>query len=139
MDKFTRYCAISVTVCMLILAACVSGLWYTTINNSKELAAGEVISAEYQANSPDDHSLPQTSHYNTDYIDSWCGEPAGQIRMIGGWYHDENIIETEDGNLWELNTESIHEWELLLIWFDDMGTPEIEDDQIIKVWSEVYD
>lgn len=142
MDKFTNYCAINIAVCVLLLAACVSGLWYTTSNNSKENrepAAGEVISPTYQVNSPDDHALPQSSNFNTDYLDSWCGEPIGQIRMIGGWYHDENIIETEDGNLWELNTESINEWELLLIWFDDMGTPEIEDDEIIKVWSEVYD
>lgn len=119
-----------------------------TANNSKENeepADGEVISAEYQANTPDDHALPQTSVpsstscFNTDYLDMWCGEPVGQIRMIGGWYNSPDTIETEDGNLWELNTEDINEWELLLVWFDDMGTPDIQDDQIIKVWSEVYD
>ena len=59
--------------------------------------------------------------------------------MIGGWYHAENTIETEDGHLWNLNTEDINEYEFLLVWFDTMNTPEIEDDQIVKVWTELYD
>lgn len=97
-----------------------------TANNSKteEVCGGAVESA---------------SKYDVSYLEAWCGEPVGTVRMIAGWYADKDTIETEDGNLWALNTESINEWELLLIWFDDMGTPQVEDDQIIKVWSEVYD
>ena len=84
--------------------------------------------------------VESASKYDISALEAWCGEPRGTCRMIGGWYYDYNTIETEDGHLWELNTESINEWELLLIWFDDMGTPDnVEDDQIVKVWSEVYD
>lgn len=138
MVKRVNFCI----ACLIFLALVGLVMGKANANNSKENeepAAGKVISSTDLAMSPDDHALPQTSHYNTTSLDSWCGEPVGQVRMIGGWYHDKDTIETEDGNLWELNTEDINEYELLLIWFDDMGTPEIEDDQIIKVWSEVYD
>ena len=79
------------------------------------------------------------SHYDISALESWCGEPTGVCRMIGGWYYDPGTVQTEDGHLWELNTEDINENELLLIWFDTMDTPEIKDDQIVKVWSEIYD
>lgn len=123
MDKFFKC---GVCICIAILLASICGLWYTTINNSKdeELAATSVESP---------------SKYDTSALEAWCGEPKGTVRMIGGWYADKTHIETEDGNLWEMNTESINEFELLLIWFDDMNTPETEDDEIIKIWSEVYD
>lgn len=126
-------CTILFTVGIYVAAA--------SSNNkeNEEPAAGEVISSTDLAMSPDEHEPPHTSRFDTTALDSWCGEPNGTIRMIGGWYYAPDTIETEDGNLWELNTEDINEYELLLIWFDDMGTPEIEDDQIIKVWSEVYD
>lgn len=131
---------IAAVLCIILLTA---GIYAAaTPNHSKENAepaAGEVISSTDLAMSPDEYEPPHTSRFDTTALDSWRGEPAGQIRMISGWYFAPDTIETEDGNLWELNTEDINEYELLLIWFDDMGTPEIEDDQIIKVWSEVYD
>lgn len=97
-------------------------------NNSKEVK--EIAAAVIES---------PLHYYDTSALDSWCGEPCGGIRMIAGWYVQPDTIETEDGNWWSLNTESINPDECLLIWFDDKGTPEITDDEIIKVWSEVYD
>lgn len=94
-------------------------------NNSEDRACGE--------------PLETSSKYDITALEAWCGEPQGACRMIGGWYHDANTIETEDGALWDVNTDSINEYEFLLVWFDTMGTEETEDDQIIKIWSEVYD
>lgn len=107
------------------------------------LCLGVVASNNNPNNSKDEElaatSVESPSKYDTSALEAWCGEPKGTVRMIGGWYADKTHIETEDGNLWEMNTESINEFELLLIWFDDMNTPETEDDEIIKIWSEVYD
>lgn len=110
-------------------------------NNSKESEESAdvvVIRASWQGEMPDEQAPPQVPHFDTTYLSYWCGESTGIIRMIGGWYHTENTIETEDGHLWNLNTEDINEYEFLLVWFDTMNTPEIEDDQIVKVWTELY-
>jgi hypothetical protein len=139
MDRFTKA---SISLCIVILFALCAGLWYTAVNNSKENeepADAVVIRASWQGETPDEQAPPQVPHFDTTSLDSWCGEPTGQIRMIGGWYHAENAIETEDGHLWDLNTEGINEYEFLLVWFDTLNTPEIEDDKIVKVWTELYD
>lgn len=65
-------------------------------------------------------------------------ETKNTIRMDYAQYYGEDIIQTSDGNLWEMNTEEIDPYQLLLIWFDTKNTPEIEDDSIIDVWRQVY-
>lgn len=83
--------------------------------------------------------IESSKSLETSMLKSWCGELVGDCRMIGGWFFQENAIQTQDGHIWDMNTESINPHELLLIWFDDMGTSQIEDDQIIRIWSEIYD
>ena len=116
MDNFTRLC---IAVCVAILFALTAGLWFTAVNNSKvQETCG-------------DPSYSSLEHVLTP------DQPT--VRMIYGKYHSPDTIETTDGNLWALNTDDINEYESLLVWFDDMGTSEIEDDQIYKVWREIYD
>lgn len=108
--------------------------------NSQDPAAALVGNATCQDDSPDELALPQTSYpYDLSAIDEWCGEPIGKIRMIAGWLSNPGEIETEDGNLWGISTPGIEENDLLLIWFDDMGTPDVSDDIIMKIWKEVHD
>ena len=61
------------------------------------------------------------------------------IREVKGHYFAEDTILTEDGNMWSVNTDGIMDCELLLVWFDTMGTDSVEDDQIIEIWRTVYD
>jgi len=121
--KTIKTIALLALVCVFLV-----GGYALAANNSKEdeeTCGGAVESA---------------TQYDITALEAWCGETVGACRMIGGWYFDEGVIETQDGNLWRVNTNQIGEWEFLLIWFDDMGTTdEIGDDQIVKIWSEVYD
>ena len=74
-----------------------------------------------------------------DTSDLACEELVGNCRMSYARYYDANGIETTDGNVWDVSTDNINPYELLLVWFDDMGTKEIEDDTIIEIWRTVYD
>lgn len=80
-----------------------------------------------------------STQYDTTPLPVWDEAPKSSVRMIYGNYSAENEIATDDGNLWEVNTERIQPEETLLVWFDTKNTPEIEDDAIIKIWKGVYD
>lgn len=85
------------------------------------------------------HLLPpaEAQGWNTTALDTWCGKPTGEIRMIGGWEYDKNTLEDEQGNLWGWDGE-LDENAFYLLWIDDVGTPQTEDDVVIKVWQEAY-
>ncbi len=72
--------------------------------------------------------------FDVSTIETWCGRPVGTIRMIGAWAHDNNTFEDETGNLWKY--DNVDKQAFYLLWIDDMNTPEIEDDEIIKIWQE---
>lgn len=74
------------------------------------------------------------SKFDVSVLETWCGEPVGTIRMVGGWYYEPNTLEDETGNLWGF--DGIEDEAFYLVWIDDMGTPEIEDDEILKIWKE---
>lgn len=76
------------------------------------------------------------SKFNTDSLESWCGEPVGTLRMIGAANHDGAHLVDEAGNLWRFDTDlPLNAW--CLLWIDDMGTPDmVEDDEVVKVWVE---
>ena len=118
-----------VILALLVLTLVSASVRAAGLNKSKDEEGEEIAAVPVES----------ASKYDTSYLEAWCGEPKGTVRMLAGWYTDKTHIYTEDGEIWEMNTEGINEYELLLIWFDDMGTPEIEDDQIIKVWQEIYD
>lgn len=75
-----------------------------------------------------------TSKFDVTILESWCGEPVGTIRMVGGWYYEPDTLEDETGNLWGF--DGIEDEAFYLVWIDDMGTPEVEDDEILKIWQE---
>lgn len=76
---------------------------------------------------------------DTTAIENWCGDT--NIRMCGAVvaeYDNNNvIIETEDGNLWEMENFYLEQDSYYLVWFDTKGTVEIEDDEIVKIWEEI--
>ena len=103
-----------------------------------------VVYAEHTNKSKEDEECAagwsvNTTQYDTTLLPAWVEAPESSVRMIYGWYYAQDEIETTDGNLWGLNTDEILPEDSLLIWFDTMNTPEIEDDQIVKVWKGVYD
>lgn len=83
-----------------------------------------------------------TSVYDTSYLENWCGEPSGTIRMVWAeWFNYESCsnittMKDETGELWVVRDVSIDENDFILLWLDDMGTDAVEDDQLVKVWIE---
>ncbi len=76
----------------------------------------------------------ENQKFDTTAINNWCGEPTGTIRMVGAWFYDENTFEDETGNFWSY--DNVSKEAFYLLWIDDVGTPEVHDDEIIKVWQE---
>ena len=71
------------------------------------------------------------------------GFSSGNIRMVGAWvdhYTDNTVyIEDETGNIWMMDDCYIDDDAFLLLWLADNGTPEnVEDDLILKAWTELH-
>lgn len=88
----------------------------------------------YAAFQPSAASTPQKQSFDTSILEGWCGGSTGTIRMVGAWYYDGDTFEDETGNLW--GYDEVEEQAFYLLWIDDMGTPAVEDDTIVKVWQE---
>ena len=84
------------------------------------------------------------SHIDTSAIESWDdGFSSGNIRMVGAWVdsYDGNSVRIEDetGNIWVMDDCYIDDDAFLLLWLADNYTPNnVEDDLIIKVWTELH-
>ena len=84
------------------------------------------------------------SHIDTSAIECWDDSfSSGNIRMVGAWVkgYDDNtvLIEDETGNIWVMDDCYIDKDEFLLVWLADNGTPSnVEDDLIIKIWTELH-
>ena len=76
---------------------------------------------------------------DTSAINNWCGGMEdGTIRMVGGAYYVDGVVEDEQGQLWDIDV-TIDEQDFLLLWIADNHTPnDPTDDIIIKVWREAY-
>lgn len=92
------------------------------------------VSAAGRAINPDVH--PVTTEFDTTVVEKWCNKPNGTIRLVGGWHYEPGTLEDEQGNLWGWSGE-VEENAFLLLWIDDNGTPEVEDDEVLKVWQEI--
>lgn len=91
-------------------------------------------SAAGHAINPDAHST--ATEFDTAQLDEWCRKSNGTIRFVGGWYYEPGTLEDEQGNLWGWSGE-VEENAFLLLWIDNNGTPEVEDDEVLKVWQEI--
>lgn len=83
---------------------------------------------------PDAHSI--ATEFDTTQLDEWCSKSSGTVRLVGGWHYEPGTLEDEQGNLWGWSGE-VEENAFLLLWIDDNGTPEVEDDEVLKVWQEI--
>lgn len=120
----TKQAKIWATICCVAFAVLCCG-WVLLLMQDAKATSGEV-----------EAPASDTSHFDTSILESWCGAPRGTIRMIGGVYYEQGIIEDEDGNLWGWGGP-IDKDGFYLLWLDDMGTPAVEDDEILKVWQEI--
>ncbi len=124
---------VGVAVCVLV-AICALVVCKTVSDEAQ--ATREAI------NSKDNKALEQM--FDTQAIETWCkGEDLGTIRMVGAWVYSTNedgttTVEDEQGNLWNVQGR-VKEETFLLLWLVDNHTPEVKDDQIVKVWCEWYD
>lgn len=84
---------------------------------------------------------PACEVFDISALSGWCGAgECGTVRMVGA------VIVGESAGCWELMDDHGECWyiekldllpdDFLLIWIDDMGTDDIQDDEIIKVWRE---
>lgn len=84
---------------------------------------------------------PACEVFDVSALSGWCGAGEfGAVRMVGA------VITGEAAGCWELMDDHGECWyvekldllpdDFLLIWIDDMGTDDIQDDEIIKVWRE---
>lgn len=86
---------------------------------------------------------PRPAIVETD-VSTWCGEPTGNIRTttasIEAWTsHGTFSIKDEEGYTWYLeDMGEVEPDDFFLVWFDDMGTENIYDDEVIKLWREVH-
>lgn len=54
------------------------------------------------------------------------------VYTASGWYYTCGEIITEDGNIWGYDADGFENKQVVLVVFDDMGTPDnIYDDEII--------
>lgn len=89
--------------------------------------------------------IPQ-ENFDTSVLESWGGDFSdGKIRMIGAWLygHDNNnnpIVIDENGELWTLANHTINSEDFLLLWIADNHTVEdVQDDIVLKIWTEKYE
>lgn len=67
---------------------------------------------------------------------SGCAAPKAESNMYtaAGWYYTCGEIITEDGNIWDYETDGFENEQLVSVIFDDMGTPDnIYDDEIVML------
>lgn len=58
--------------------------------------------------------------------------------MVGAWVNEQNLVEDEQGNLWDVEKQVSAE-DFLLLWIADNHTLNgPTDDEIVKVWREAY-
>ena len=88
--------------------------------------------------------IPQ-ENFDTSILESWDGDFSdGKIRMIGAWLygHDNNgdpIVIDEKGELWTISGYEVASDDFLLLWIADNNTVEdMNDDIIMKIWTEKY-
>lgn len=89
----------------------------------------------YAAFQPKNEEVEKKQMLDTSALSAWCGQPAGTVRMVGAWFYDVDTLEDETGNLW--GYDGVEDQAFYLLWIDDMGTPAVEDDTIVKVWQEI--
>lgn len=113
----------------LLLALCSSCLMYhQTIRNFEIVAQYNEYKAQLDA-----------IHFDTSTLNNWSGDFSdGNIRIMGGYFYNENTIEDDTGNLWLVDTD-ISEDNFYLLWIADNHTPEdVTDDVILKIWVEAH-
>ena len=74
-------------------------------------------------------------HFDTSVLETWCGEPAGTIRMVGAEFDGVDTFTDETGEMWGWDGV-LDENGFYLLWIDDNGTPDLTDDFIVKVFQE---
>lgn len=59
-------------------------------------------------------------------------ETSSEVRVMCGNYYDWEVIETVDGNVWQIDKE-FEEGQLLQVMFNTKGTTTVVDDEIINI------
>ena len=85
------------------------------------------------------------NNFDTSVLESWDGDFSdGKIRMIGAWLYGQDnngdpIVIDENGELWTISGYEVASDDFLLLWIADNNTVEdMNDDIIMKIWTEKY-
>ena len=130
-----------------IVALLIAAIFSVPILTADACVIPQQEQTETQTRGNADMTRVQSSAWDTTALDHWCGEPIGKVRMVGAWFYNYEpsnqtyVLEDETGELWVVRDvgESIGEDDFLLLWIDNNATPDyLEDDVVVKVWSEVH-
>jgi len=88
--------------------------------------------------------IKASQHFNTSSLEEWGGNfSEGNITMVGAEVYAYNeadnktVFLDQNGEMWTVEGECDSN-EFYLLWIADNLTPEVNDDVVIKVWSEVH-
>lgn len=125
MEKIKKYVndwCMAVALVVLLGAVALMVSTNNTLNNASE--AFERVTA---------------SHVDTTAVEvDWgLGANGGTVRMVCGWkYIQENTIEDQMGEVWEVDCD-LSENDFFLLWINDNCTPEdTSDDILVQLWRE---
>ena len=62
-------------------------------------------------------------------------ERGGVVRMVRAWKYDDHGLVDETGNIWDYNGP-IDGNSVYTLYIDNMGTPQVEDDRVVRMWKD---
>ena len=103
--------------------------------------AAQVAAVQVAQTSIEQAAKPACEVFDVSALSGWCGAGEyGTVRMVGAVITGEAAgcweLMDDHGEIWYVEKLDLNVDDFLLIWIDDMGTDDIQDDEIIKVWRE---
>ena len=103
--------------------------------------AAQVAAMQVAQTAIEQAAKPAYEVFDVSALSGWCGAGEyGTVRMVGAIITGEATgcweLMDDYGEIWYIEKLDLNTDDFLLIWIDDMGTDDIQDDEIIKVWRE---
>ena len=103
--------------------------------------AAQVAAMQVAQTTVEQAMKPACEVFDVSALSGWCGAgECGTVRMVGAVITGEAAgcweLMDDYGEIWYVEKLDLNADDFLLIWIDDMGTDDIQDDEIIKVWRE---
>ena len=125
MEKIKNYVSI-IAVCVSVVL--MLGALAISINTNNTLMDAQTAIAQMSINDNVDTQVIE--------VDWGLGYDGDTVRMVCGWAYEENSVEDQMGNVWDVDCD-LSEDDFFLLWISDNKTPDdVTDDVIIQMWRE---